>query len=133
MYKVELPITCAETDGIMSLEGPQQDLSTLKPDDLRDQVQKALSRLCEADSKAARQRLLAGLAMAGVHVGATLFMLGIPATSLDDPTPSDLGMLLRYIRINTPTAIKALNGVLSELLAAKEELEIAARRIDEAA
>ena len=133
MQKEKQQITHAVTDDILSLNGPQQNLSALEPDELRNQIQKALSTLCEEDRRASRQRLLAGLAEAGVHVGAKLFILGIPADSLDDPTPSDLGMLLRYIRINTPATIKAIDGLLAELFVARKEPAFIDRRIDEAA
>lgn len=98
----------------------------LAPDDLRNEVQRTLSRLCETDREIWCRRLLDGLAKAGVPLGATLFMLGMVAPRLDELTPSDLGKLLRYSRINTPAAIDALAGPLTELLVVKEEPALAA-------
>jgi hypothetical protein len=80
-----------------------------------------------------RQRLITGLAKAGVHVGSALFMLGIPASSPEDLSQSDMGKLLRYIRFNSPAAIEALAGPLAELLVANEEPAPAHGRIDKAA
>jgi hypothetical protein len=105
----------------------------LEPDDLRDRVQSKLSNTCEEDGRTWRQRLLAGLASADVHIGVSLFMLGISAASLDELSPSDMGKLLRYVRINSPVAVEALAGLLAELLAAKQEPELVALRADQAA
>lgn len=97
----------------------------LAPDDLRNEVQRTLSLLGEADRAVWCQRLLDGLAKAGVPIGATLFMLGAVASRLDELTPSDMGKLLRYSRINTPEVIEALAGPLTELLVVKEEPPLA--------
>src|SRR5689334_11070155 len=109
-------------------EPPQPPYHTpwaLAPDDLRNEVQRMLSMLGEADREIWCRRLLDGLAKAGVDIGATLFMLGTGASRLDELTPSDLGKLLRYSRINTPEAIEALAEPLTELFVVKEELPLA--------
>ena len=97
------------------------DPRALTPDDLRNEVQRTLSMLGEEDRELWCRRLLDGLAQAGVHIGATLFMLGAVASRLDELTPSDMGKLLRYSRINMPKALEALAGPLAELLVVKEE------------
>ena len=97
------------------------DPRALAPDDLRNEVQRTLSMLGEEDRETWCRRLLDGLAKAGVHIGATLFMLGTVVSRLDELTPSDMGKLLRYSRINTPKVIEALAGPLTELLVVKEE------------
>lgn len=105
----------------------------LAPDDLRNEVQRMLSMLGEADRGMWCRRLLDGLAKAGVPIGATLFMLGTGAYRLDELTPSDMGKLLRYSRINSPEAIEALAGPLTELLVVKEEPALTVRSDCEAA
>jgi hypothetical protein len=137
MQEEKRAITNEVMNDIRPLNSPAHDAAhdawVLEPDDLRNQVQKALSTLCEEDHKVMLDRLLTGLARAGVPVGTSLFMIGIRVGGLDDLTPSDMGKLLRYIRINTPMAIGALNGLLTELLVGKEELLPIALRIDIAA
>ena len=110
-------LTRTKTNDSNPLPGPPLPPWELAPDDLRNQVQMRLSMLGEADRKIWRQRLLNGMAQAGLHLGAALFMLGIAASSLDDLTPCDVGKLLRYARINTPAIVTALAGPLTELLA----------------
>ena len=114
----------------MPLNCPSPEPWALEPDDLRNQVQQTLSALSEDDGKRFHQSLLTGLAKAGVHVGALLFILGIPTTSFAELTPSDMGMLLRYIRINIPAAIKAVAEPLAELFVLQAET---AQNIDAAA
>jgi len=89
---------------------------TLGPDDLRNETQKALSALSEADRESLRDELLTRLREAGVNLASALMLLGIPARTPDDLSPSDMGMLLRYVRINTPEEIKALAKPLARLL-----------------
>jgi len=132
MQKKRLAITRRVANN-MRLKSPPRNPWGLEPDDLRNRVQRALSMLCQADGHVMRQRLITGLAKAGVHVGSALFMLGIPAASLDDLSPSDMGKLLRYIRFNSPAAIEALAGPLAGLLVANEEPALAPGRIDKAA
>lgn len=132
MQNKKRSITRAATNNIRPLKN-LQDARALEPDDLRNQVQKTLSTLSEADRQTLRQRLIAGLTQAGVNVGSSLFMLGIPAANLNDLTPTDMGKLLRYIRINFPSAIESLSGLLAESLVVKEGPALTARKIDEAA
>lgn len=110
-----------QTKKVVPLNHPAPEFWALEPDDLRIQVQSAFTRLCEADGKILRQRLLSGLAEAGMHIGASLFMLGIPASSLDELTPSDMGKLLRYTRINSPAVIEAVAEPLADLFVVKRE------------
>jgi hypothetical protein len=118
---------------MIPFNAPPREPWRLDPDDLRDQVQMAFSTICVADSKRFCQRMLKGLENAGVHVGSSLLMLGIPANGDEDLTPSDMGKLLRYIRFNSPAAIEALAGPLSELFLLKREPRLAAQQTDEAA
>src|SRR5262249_13180589 len=115
MSKTQRAIDQAETEKIIPLNRPAPASWALEPDALRDQVQRALPAVCVADGKRFCQTLLKGLEETGVHVGSSLFLLGIPATSAEDMTPSDMGKLLRYIRMNSPSAIEALIGPLAEL------------------
>ena len=112
---------------------PTQAPWTLEPDDLRNRVQNALSTRSYADRKDFSRRLLTALAKAGVQAGTSLFMIGITAYSPDHLTPSDMGKLLRYIRINTPGAIKSISRLLAELVGQRQEPALRLHRIAKAA
>jgi hypothetical protein len=109
------------TDDNKPLPPLPHDPQALTPDELRDEVQRTLSTLSEEDRAAWCQRLLDGLAQAGVNISATLFMLGLVASRLDELTPPDVAKLLRYSRINNPQTIEALAGPLAELLVVNNE------------
>jgi hypothetical protein len=87
----------------------------LTPDDLCNRVQLGLSTLAELDRRAWERKVFTELSKAGVHTGAALFMLGIVVNTVDELTPSDVGKLLRYVRINSPWATETLTSLIDEL------------------
>ena len=87
------------------------------PDELRDRVRNALSKLCVEERIAVRDQLLAQLHQAGVHLGNVLFALGIAAEMPSALMPSDVAYLIRYVRINSPDKIRAVAGLLTKLMA----------------
>ena len=124
-------VTQAEKRKIIPLNGTA--IWSADPDLLRDQVQRALSTICIADRSRLSHVLLNRLEKTRINVGASLLMLGISAASVDQLTPSDMGKLLRYIRINSPAAIEALAEPLNELLALEKEAAFGSQASHEAA
>ena len=92
------------------------DIATAEPDLLRDSVRVALSGLSDKEWTAVNKSLLDMLKRAGVNVGLCLLLLGIPATTPDKLTEPEIASLIRYVRINEPTAIALIAPVLSEIL-----------------
>jgi len=91
-------------------------------DHLRDWVRNSLLVLPESERNRARDRLLSGLRSGGLYIEEALLMLGIPAETPDDLSPSDLAMLVRYAHINSPATIARVRHDLAVLFArAKEE------------
>jgi hypothetical protein len=89
--------------------------ATMEPDDLREWLLRVLAVLSLEEWTAARNRLLKGLEEAGVNLWSSMFMLGIPARDSEELTAPDFAMLMRYVRINAPTALIALSEQLMEL------------------
>jgi hypothetical protein len=87
----------------------------MEPDCLRDWLVRVLSELSPEEWIAKRDQLLRGLDETGVNVGGSMFMLGIPAKDSEELTAPDLAMLMRYVRINAPNALKALFEPLMQL------------------
>jgi hypothetical protein len=83
---------------------------------LRDGVRDAFLLLSEDERSLVRDRVLAGLRKAGVHIGQCLLLLGIPARTADELTAPDIATLIRYLRISEPKALAVLAPVLSETL-----------------
>lgn len=133
MLKKKRAIANAATGHVTRLQSQTLDPAGLAPFDLQDKVRRALSILPEEDQYLLRDKLLTGLKAARVNISSALLLLGIPARAADDLTPSDLGKLLRYVRINMPEAIKALAEPLAELLLRGAEPTLAGQKVSKAA
>jgi hypothetical protein len=94
---------------------------TADPDELRDRVRNALTRISATDRAAVRDQLLNELQQSGLNIGNCLFSLGIMANMPGELTPSDLGYLVRYIRINYPEKMRVVAGLLNTLLSPNDE------------
>lgn len=92
------------------------DLLDISADVLRDRVYETLSALPREQSDLVRDRVLSGLRNAGVNVGASLLLLGVPATQPSELMPLELAKLLRYVRINLPDALRLVTEPLIGLL-----------------
>jgi hypothetical protein len=95
------------------LSGPAID----EPEELRFNFHKAMLMLSEQEQGLMRDRLMSGLAQSGLHIGAFLFLLGIPARTPDEILPNDLAKLIRFVQINHPEAIREIAAPLAALQA----------------
>ena len=100
---------------------PDQCFSGSCPEWLRDTVFNALNKLSTEECASLRDTILSDLGKVGVNIRSALVKLGIPAKTPDDLSPSDIAKLVRYVRINSPEAIKAIGGTLDELIAPEAE------------
>ena len=112
---------------------PDQCLSGSSPEWLRDRVFKALNKLPTQERASVRDKILLDLRKVGVNISSGLMKLGIPAKTPDDLSPSDIAKLVRYVRINSPEAIKAISGTLDELIAPETEKAGGVKPISKAA
>jgi hypothetical protein len=62
-----------------------------------------------------RDQVLKGLGEGGVKLGACILVLGIPARKPAELTPPELAMLIRYVRMNAPEALRGLSEQLTQL------------------
>ena len=106
----------ASVRNLRGVPNQASDPVTLTPDDLRDKLRQALALLPEEARTPLYNKLLTGLEEASVNVASALLVLGIPARTPAELTPSDVGKLLRFVRINRPEAIAALAEPLVQLL-----------------
>ena len=133
MHRKNRVITHKAASDIKRFRAHTLDPLTLEPNDLCDRTRDALSTLAEEDRKPRRDEILAGLRQAGVNIASALLLLGIPARTTDELTPSDVGKLLRYVRINVPVAMQALSGPLAQLLCRSAEPALTFQKAREAA
>lgn len=109
------------TDTIFSQ--PSFDPTQLEPNNLRDRIYNALVSLPRDERASMSDQIISKLKDFRVNVRTGLLMLGIPARTADDLTPSDLAKLMRYLRINAPKALEAISSPLSDLLTIGESFE----------
>jgi hypothetical protein len=95
--------------------GNTYDPRTATPSELCDAVRGAMVAVSVEDRIAIKEKLLAALQGSRLNVGSILLLLGIHADTVEELTPSDVGYLVRYIRINCPDVIAALRRPLAEL------------------
>lgn len=112
---------------------PDECLSGSSPDWLRDRVFNALKRISTDERASVRDSILSDLRNAGVNIMSSLVVLGIPARTPDELSPSDMAKLVRYVRINMPEALKVLGGTLTKLIASEGEEAGAVKPVRKAA
>lgn len=107
-----------------ALSAPQPfNLLTIEPNQLRDRIYQAFSNLPVDQRAVINDKLIVGLEQFGVNVSSGLLILGIPAQTSDDLTPSDVAKLMRYLRINAPQALEAIASQLRELMATETAIQ----------
>ena len=82
------------------------------PDELKMVVRDVLAPMTTADRSAFILALEAELRAANLSMRSYLFLLGISATSPEELTPSDIGHFVRFLKINVPSAMRAVDGVI---------------------
>ncbi|HZS07931.1 MAG TPA: hypothetical protein VFD58_24065 [Blastocatellia bacterium] len=98
--------------------GPEIDVTTIDPDELRRRVIRALSGLSEKERQAMYEHLLTRLDEVGVNIASLLFQLGIGVTSHAELTPADIASLLRSVRLISPDSLRQVSPALTVLVAA---------------
>jgi hypothetical protein len=91
------------------------------PDDLKIVVRDGIASMTTADREAFILDLERELRSANLSLRAYLIPLGISARSLEELTPSDVGHLVRFLKINMPAAMRAVDGVIDQFAARAEE------------
>jgi hypothetical protein len=109
------------------------ELTVSNPEWLRERIFSALSELSYDERNEAQYEILYHLMNAGVSIGLSLFTLGIPAATPDQLSPSDLAKLVRFIRINKPEVIKAIEASLKELIYGQRQKAKRAKPVKKAA
>lgn len=99
------------------------------PDDLKIVVRDGLASMTADDREAFILSLERELRPANFNLRAHLIPLGISASSLQELTPSDIGHLVRFLKINVPTAMHAVDTVIKEFAGRAEEFAKAGDRL----
>lgn len=95
--------------------GPSSSMVSVGPDELKMVVRDVLAPMTTADRIAFILALEAELRSANLSMRSYLFLLGISATSPEELTPGDIGHFVRFLKINVPSAMRAVDGVIDRL------------------
>lgn len=99
------------------------DPAEMDPNFMRDAIRDAILGFPLEERAAVRDRLLLSLSKAGVDLGTLLILLGINVTVADELTPSDLGHLLRYLRLTSAAEFDAVKPTVAELIMPSGKVE----------
>src|SRR5258708_20720037 len=84
----------------------------LDPNELKGIIRDGLVSMNMTEREDFIQAFEAEMRRAGLDVRAYLIPLGIPARSPEDLTPTEVGHLIRFLKINVPQAMTAVARVL---------------------
>jgi hypothetical protein len=85
---------------------------TLDPNELKNLVRDGLMALSMPEREEFIQTLGAEMKRVSLSIRAYLVPLGIPARSPEDLTPTEVGHLIRFLRINVPQATAAVERAM---------------------
>lgn len=88
-------------------------LGTLDPNELKNVVRDGLVTMNMADREDFIQSLEIEMRRASLNMRAYLVPLGIPARTPEELTPTEVGHLIRFLKINVPQAMSAVERALS--------------------
>jgi hypothetical protein len=92
------------------------------PDDLKLLVRDRLSSMTRVDREAFILALERELRSENVSMRAYLIPLGISASTREELTPGDVGHLVRFLKINVPKAMSAVDGVIERFAVFAEKV-----------
>ena len=87
--------------------------SVLDPNDLKSIVRDGLVSMNMAEREDFIQTLEAEMRRANLNMRAYLIPLGIPGRSPEDLTPTEVGHLVRFLKINVPQAMSAVTRTMA--------------------
>ena len=102
---------------------------SLDADDLKKMVRDGLVAMTHEDREAFIQALETELRRAGLSMCAYLIPLGIPAMTIAELTPSDIGHLARFLKINMPRAMPVIEKAMAGFAAFAEHQGVSDHRL----
>jgi hypothetical protein len=88
-------------------------IDRLNPDDLKSVVRDGLVSMTIAERAEFLGALEAEMSLLGLDIRAYLIPLGIPGRSPEDLTPTEVGHLVRYLKINVPKSARAIQRAVA--------------------
>jgi hypothetical protein len=89
------------------------DRSQLDPNELKGVIRDGLANMSMPDREGFIRALEAEMRRISLNVRAYLIPLGIPGRSPEDLTPSEVGHLVRYLKLTVPRAMPAVERAMA--------------------
>lgn len=89
----------------------------MSPDDLKGLVRDGMMGMTIAERDEFIRSLAGELQRENIKMSAYLVPLGIPGRSPEDLTPTEVGHLIRFLKINVPQSTKAIERALTRYAA----------------
>ena len=105
------------------------DLKSITADELKGIVRDGMFAMTAPEREAFCEELQASLKKVGLDLVSYVIPLGITGRSAEDLTPTEIGHLLRYLRINVPKASSVILRVLSKFPVFSERHETAGKQL----
>ena len=104
-----------QAEATISASRVYSEMDWVDPDELKITVRDLLASMTTADRQICIQNLERDLRFANLNMRAYLLPIGVSATSPEELTPSDVGHLVRYLKINVPCARCVVDGFIARL------------------
>ena len=104
-------------------------LDGLGPDEFKNLIRDGLVGMNMSEREAFFETLEGEMRLLGLDVRKYLVPLGIPGRSPEDLTPTEVGHLVRYLKINVPKAMPAVNKAMSRFVAFGEKAGPGGRKL----
>ncbi|MEW6212163.1 MAG: hypothetical protein AB1631_27655 [Acidobacteriota bacterium] len=104
-------------------------IGSFNPDELKSFVRDGLMAMSQAEREEFIQTLQAEVREANIRLSSYLVPLGIPGRSPNDLTPTEVGHLVRYLKINAPQAMPGIERALARYPLFMSKLGESAQRL----
>jgi len=102
---------------------------SLDPEDLKNLVRDQLLLMSKTDREVFVEILEIEMERADFSMRSYLIPLGIPGRTPDELTPTEIGHLVRFLKINVPRAMPAVQRAMARLSAFAESQSASDRRL----
>ena len=114
---------------MMPMNGAKKTFGMLDPNEMKTVIRDGLSKMTIADREDFIQVLEAEMRRANLDLRAYLVPLGIPGRTPEELTPTEVGHLVRFLKINVARAMKAVERTLSAFNIFDETMGISRTRL----
>ncbi len=114
---------------MMSLNGNKKTFAYLDPNEIKTVVRDGLGKMTIADREEFIQILEAEMKRSSLNLRAYLVPLGIPGRTPEELTPTEVGHLIRFLKINVTKALQAIERTLSAFTIFDETMGISRTRL----